>query len=236
MRSVDLLRCLCLLLALPFVPIEVWAQEIAKLPEKKPETDRPAKWEKEIAAIEKRLAEKPPAASAIFFAGSSSIRLWKLETSFEDWEVANVGFGGSEVRDTTHFADRILLKFKPKRIVFYAGDNDINSGRTAAQVSDDFAAFAAKVHASLPETTIHFIAVKPSPSRWKKYDIQKAANAKIQELAAKDKRIGYIDIVAPMLGADGQPMADLFEKDMLHLNPKGYALWTEAVRKAVIPR
>ena len=32
-----------------------------------------------------------------------------------------------------------------------------------------------------------------------------------------------------MLGADGQPKPDIYVADRLHMNPKGYALWREAV-------
>ncbi|HEY2908801.1 MAG TPA: hypothetical protein VGI99_01055, partial [Gemmataceae bacterium] len=41
-----------------------------------------AKWEKEIAAIEKRLQANPPKKDGVIFVGSSSIRLWKLDQSF----------------------------------------------------------------------------------------------------------------------------------------------------------
>jgi lysophospholipase L1-like esterase len=34
-----------------------------------------------------------------------------------------------------------------------------------------------------------------------------------------------------MLGADGKPMPDLFKKDGLHLNDKGYQIWTKVVKK-----
>ena len=39
----------------------------------------------------------------------------------------------------------------------------------------------------------------------------------------------FIDIATPMLGADGQPRAELFLGDRLHMNRAGYALWREIV-------
>ena len=198
-----------------------------------PKPDRAAKWEKEIAAIEKRLTDKPPMADPILFAGSSSIRLWDVTKSFPKLNVVNVGFGGSEVRDTTHFVERIVLKWKPKAIVLYAGDNDIASGRTPRQVSDDFKELVKTVHAKLPQTTIHFIAVKPSPSRMKLFDKQTEANKLVKSYCQTDPKLNYIDIVPVMLMADGQPNPELFQKDNLHLNERGYALWTTAIRKAI---
>jgi hypothetical protein len=35
------------------------------------------------------------------------------------------GFGGSLLSDSEHFADRIIIPYKPKRVFVYAGDNDL---------------------------------------------------------------------------------------------------------------
>src|SRR5215218_3408937 len=157
-----MMRRLTALLALVFTVIAL--AQPAK------EADRAAKWEKEVAAIEKRQAEKPPAKGGIVFAGSSSVRLWDLAKSFPDWNATNSGFGGSDVRDSTLFADRLILRHGPRAVVFYAGDNDIANGRTPEQVRDDFKAFAAAIHKARPEARIHFIAIKPSIARWKRYE------------------------------------------------------------------
>src|SRR4051812_42777629 len=134
-----------------------------------PPADRFARWEPEIAAIEKRLKESPPPKGAVAFAGSSSIRLWDLKKSFPGRAVVNVGFGGSEVRDTTHFAGRILVPVEPKAVVFYAGDNDLANGRSPEQVRDDFRDFVALVREKLPKTKVYFVPVKPSLKRWALY-------------------------------------------------------------------
>ncbi|HEX3149106.1 MAG TPA: GDSL-type esterase/lipase family protein [Gemmataceae bacterium] len=197
------------------------------------EADRAAKWEKEIAAVEKRQADHPPAKGGIVFAGSSTIRLWDIAKAFPDWSATNSGFGGSEIRDVTIFADRVILRHEPRAIVFYAGDNDINSGRSPEQVLTDYRAFVEKVHNALPKTRIYFIAIKPSPARWAKYETQSKANALIKELGAKDDRLIYVDVVPALLGRDGQPREELYVKDRLHLSPAGYEVANEIVRRAV---
>jgi lysophospholipase L1-like esterase len=211
---------------LPLLVLPVVAQP-------KYEPERAATWEKEIAAIEKRQAESPPAKGGIVFAGSSTVRLWDLAKAFPDWKATNSGFGGSEIRDVTHFADRVILKHQPRAIVFYAGDNDINSGRTPDQVVADFRSFAEAVHARLSKTKVFFISVKPSVRRWKQFDAQSKANKLVREFCGTDERLGYIDVVPAMLGGDGKPRPDLFVKDGLHLSAKGYEILNEAVRKAV---
>jgi hypothetical protein len=197
------------------------------------DADRAAKWEKEVAAIEKRQADHPPEKGGIVFAGSSTVRLWDLAKSFPDWKATNSGFGGSEIRDVTHFADRLVFKHEPRAIVFYAGDNDINSGRTPEQVLTDFRAFAEAARQKVPKAHIYFIAIKPSPARWTKFEAQAKANRLVKEFCAKDDRLAYIDVVAPLLGKDGQPREELYVKDRLHLSAAGYEVLSEAVRKAV---
>lgn len=190
--------------------------------------DQFARWNKDIAAIKERDAKEQPAPGTTVFVGSSSIRLWDLKKSFPEDKFVNHGFGGSTIADSVHFIEPLVLKLKPKVVVFYAGDNDVANGLSPQQVHADFQAFVKRVLEALPETKIVFIPIKPSPARWKLYDQQREANRLIQETIAKDqKRLVYVDVIKPMLGADGAPRAELFQKDMLHLNEAGYALWTE---------
>jgi lysophospholipase L1-like esterase len=192
-----------------------------------------AKWEKGIAAIEKRLKDAPPKPGAVFFAGSSSIVQWDLKKGFPDKGYVNVGFGGSVINDSTHFAPRILTPHKPGTVVFYAGDNDIAQNRKPQQVLDDFKAFVAAVRKGNPSCRVLFVAVKPSLARWKKFDEQTRANALVRGFCEKGERLAFVDVVPLMLGPDGTPVPELFVKDGLHLSPKGYEIWTEAVGRAL---
>ncbi|MDB5305912.1 MAG: GDSL-like Lipase/Acylhydrolase [Gemmataceae bacterium] len=197
------------------------------------DADRFARWEKEIAAIEKRLKDAPPKEGGVVFAGSSSIRLWDLKTSFPDRGYVNVGFGGAEVRDVAHFAARIVAPHKPGAVVFYAGDNDVASGRKPGQVLADFRAFCAAVHKDVPKCRVLFLSIKPSVARWKRFDDQKKTNSLVKEFCATDPRLAFVDVVPAMLGPDGTPAPELFAKDGLHLSPAGYEKWTAAVAAAL---
>ncbi len=101
------------------------------------------RWEKSIAAFEKQDKENPPPMNGVVFAGSSSIRLWDLKKSFPDLDAINRGFGGSQIIDSVHFAPRIIVKHKPRMVVLFAGDNDLNAGKSPEQVLEDFRAFVA---------------------------------------------------------------------------------------------
>ena len=189
-----------------------------------------AKWEKEISAFEASDKTNPPPREAILFVGSSSIRLWtNLAAAFPKQKTINRGFGGSQIADSVAFADRIILPYKPKMIVLYAGDNDIANGNSPEQVLADFKKFVSAIHGARPGTTIAFISIKPSPSRWHLADKQRAANQLIRALCEKEGRLGYIDVFTPMLGAGGEPRPELFVEDKLHLNAKGYELWRSVI-------
>ncbi len=127
--------------------------------------------------------------------------------------------------EVLHFADRIVIPYRPRLIVLYAGDNDIEMGRSAGQVFDDYRAFVALLHRALPNTRIIYVAVKPSPSRWSKVGEMREANRLIREFARRDSLQLFIDVFTPMLGSNGRPRPDLFLADSLHMTPKGYELW-----------
>jgi lysophospholipase L1-like esterase len=46
----------------------------------------------------------------------------------------------------------------------------------------------------------------------------------------KGDRLTFIDTYSPMLNPDGQPRAELFQKDNLHMNAEGYKLWTSLIK------
>jgi lysophospholipase L1-like esterase len=194
------------------------------------EPDPFARWEKAIAAMEQKDRKSKPPQGAVLFAGSSSTRLWNLETSFPGIPSINRGFGGSKIADSTHFASRIILPQRPRIIILYAGDNDIQGGKKAEDVHRDFMKFVQTIHAELPETRIVFIAIKPSIKRWRLVDEMRKANAFIAAEARENPKLGYVDIDMPMIGKDGLPRKELFADDGLHLNEAGYRIWTDLVK------
>lgn len=188
------------------------------------------RWTKEMAAFEKQDRESRPAPGGIVFVGSSSIRLWDLAKAFPGMPLINRGFGGSEIADSVAHVDLLVIRHKPRTVVFYAGDNDLASGKTPSAVKADFDAFVAKVHAALPQTRIAFIAIKPSLQRWAIVAKVREANALIRKVCEQDDRLGFVDVDGPMLGWDDKPRKDLFVADGLHLSGRGYELWNALVR------
>lgn len=190
-----------------------------------------AKWREAFEAFDAADKVKPVQPGGVLFVGSSSIRLWDdLEQQFQDQPVlVKRGFGGSQLSDCAAHLDRLVVAYKPRLVVLYAGDNDLNAGRTPQQVFDSYQQFVDGVHRALPDTRIAYVSIKPSPSRARLLPQVREANALIRQRAAADPRLDFIDIYQPMLGADGQPRPELFREDRLHLNAQGYALWHQVI-------
>ena len=189
------------------------------------------KWEQDIARFEAADRESPAPTDGILFIGSSSIRLWKtLAADFPKFPVINRGFGGSQIADALHFAERIVLPYRPRQIVMFAGSNDINAGKSPRQVLADFIAFRERVHRDLPKTRITFIAITPCEKRWSQLADVDEANRLVAKDCARDPRLDFVDTRAEILGRDGRPRKELFRDDQLHLSDAGYAVWVRLVR------
>lgn len=201
----------------------------------KPETRNFAAWEKEISALEAGDITNPPPQHGVLFAGSSTIRLWKtLATDFPGLPVINRGFGGSEISDTTHFADRIIFPYAPRQIVFRAGGNDLWAGKTPTEVCADFKEFVATVHARLPETEILFLAWNNSPLRSAGAARERELNRLVAAFARNQPYVKYADVADVSLDAAGRPRPELFISDQLHFNATGYQLLAERVRPLLL--
>jgi lysophospholipase L1-like esterase len=189
----------------------------------------PNRFAKEINAFAEWDSKNAIPAAPVLFVGSSSIRLWRTHESFPDLPIINRGFGGSQISDVIHFADRIVLPYRAQVIVFYAGNNDIAAGKSAQRVLEDWRQFAKLVLAGPPATRVVFLAINPSRSRWPFWPEVQKANTLIQEFCRSDPRLIFADGTTLFLGADGMPDSSLFVQDQLHLNARGYALWSKAL-------
>ncbi len=187
------------------------------------------KWEKDIAAFEEKDKASPAPQNEIVFVGSSTMRMWKTAEAFPDLKVINRGFGGSQISDAVKYADRIILPYKPRIVVVFAGGNDINVGKAPEQVAEDFKSLAGKIHAALPKTKVYYISLFPNVKRREQDAKCVKVNELIQAFLKTDERLGYIDTAKVMRAADGGPRPELLSDDGLHMNADGYKLWNEIV-------
>ena len=205
-------------------------------------TSRPVKrhdpkvWEKDIKKFEAADAKAMPAPGSVEFVGSSTIRIWDLKSAFPGLDAFNRGFGGSWSVDCDYYADRIVVKYRPRLVVYYAGDNDIGGGASAASVDRAFEDFVAKVKAGVPGVKIVYLCIKPSIARWNKWPAMRQANAMVKAFAEKTDGVSVVDCSAEMLGEDGRPRKELYRPDGLHMSAAGYEIWNLKLRPVVEQR
>ena len=129
--------------------------------------------------------------------------------------------------------DRVVLRYRPRLVVLYAGDNDLVEGRTPERLLRDYKTFAARLRSRLPATRLVFVSIKPSPSRRAYMDRARESNRLIRDAIARDSLQQYVDVFTPMLDASGQPRPELFLADSLHMTRAGYQLWRARVAPVV---
>ncbi len=196
----------------------------------KQELGTSSKWEKSITKFETADVANPPPKGGIEFIGSSTITKWTtLAQDFPGLPVFNRGFGGSQIKDTTFFAPRIIIPYSPRIIVFHAGDNDLAAGATPEQVIADLKELIELVHAKLPETESCYISLKPSVKRERLRLEQQKVNEGAMELSKCNSRFHYIDQYHMVTDAMGNPRPELFAADVLHLSETGYKLLVKLV-------
>ncbi len=195
----------------------------------------PARLEDSIQAFEAESKTIPARESAIVGIGSSSMRLWDtIHRDLAPLKIIHRGFGGSTMNDVLYFADRIVLPYRPRAVLLYEGENDAEIGIPPERIVETFHAFVAKVHETLPKTRIYIIAIKPSPNRWRIRNIIKQANELFREACYVHPLLTFIDVATPMLDEHKEPKSDIFVEDQVHMNEKGYRIWTETIRPVVM--
>ena len=189
----------------------------------------------EINEFKKLDNENFPGKGKILFTGSSSIRFWEsLEEDMEPLEVLNRGFGGAQISHVIYHFEEIIKPYNPKAIVFFCGTNDLTALKTPEETVNDFKKFYSLIRNQFGNIKVYMIGIKPSVERFYLDEEEKIFNNSIKLLASEDAYLEYIDVWDSMLNEDGSRMPELYIEDGLHMNKKGYEVWTKLVRKSLL--
>ena len=203
-----------------FVGIGLFAQET-----------KPPYWN-DIQAFKKLDSTNFPGTEKILFVGSSSFTKWKdVQDYFPGYPIINRGFGGSTLVDVMRYENDVIFTYQPKQIVIYCGENDIanDSTVTGKIVFERFKQLFTAIRTKLPGVPVIYISMKPSPSRWHMRDRVMDGNKRIKRFLKKKRHTVFVSVWHDMLGADGEPIKELFIEDRLHMNAKGYAIWQKLI-------
>ena len=190
----------------------------------------PGRFNKEIKELTGKEYHFDNNKPVLLFAGSSSIRKWNnIESSFPEYNVIKNGFGGSQFSDLIFFYNKLIAPYKPDVILIYEGDNDVAAGKETSDIIKDAKQLLSMIRNDFPETPMVFISAKPSVSRWELKKEYEKVNKKLKKLCSKTQNTYYADVWNAMLNSNGNVRDDIFVSDDLHMNDKGYELWTNKI-------
>ena len=155
-------------------------------------------------------------------------------------KAANFGIGGDR---TEHVLWRLengnFDGLKPKAIVLMIGTNNTgHQGRngyacTAQQTAEGVKLILEKLKAKAPEAKVLVLGIFPrGADKEDKFRKQNEETNAIIKGYADEKTVWYMDIGAKFLQPDGV-LAQEIMPDRLHLSPKGYEIWAEAIEPKV---
>lgn len=188
---------------------------------------QPAFYE-DIQAFKKQDSISFPPKNAILFIGSSSFTLWKdVQSDFPAHTIINRGFGGSTLLDQLRYVKDIVYPYQPKQIVIYCGENDLASSDTVSSnsVFSRFQQLFALIRDKYPDVPLVYISMKPSPSREHLLSKMREGNTMISDFLKTKQQTVFVNVYNEMIDDKGNPRAELFIEDKLHMNKQGYAIW-----------
>lgn len=204
---------------------------------RKAASEDPRVWAQSVAELVRDTRARGELEGAVLFIGSSSIRFWStLDRDMQPMVTIRHGFGGAKLADVEFYAEELVNAFAPRAVVVFAGTNDLSPGNTKPPevLLDTYRGFVAKVRADLPSTQIYFIGITPTLLRWDVWDIIRDTNELIRGFCEEQTRLHYIETGPPLLGPDGEPNADNYRFDGLHLSERGYEIWTDIIRERLM--
>ncbi|NJB72419.1 lysophospholipase L1-like esterase [Saonia flava] len=188
----------------------------------------------EVALLEKKYDSLwDSTKETIVFTGSSSVRMWhSLQNMFPGHQIVNTGFGGSQASDLLVHLNSLVLKFNPKKVFIYEGDNDISAKKKPKKILGTIQEIVDKIKQHNPETQVVLISAKPSIARWNLRKKYKNLNRKMSRYSEEHPQLAFSDVWKPMLNKR-KLKKDIFIQDGLHMNSKGYAIWYAVIQNFI---
>jgi lysophospholipase L1-like esterase len=185
-----------------------------------------------VEAFARADAAAPPPPGGLLFVGDSDIARWRgaggFEESFAGLAATNRGFGGARTWETAIHFRKAFGAFRPRTIVYCAGDNDLVAspriGPEHVHIGVEAFLESADALAPRPERFL-YLALHTAPRRRGDEARQEATNREIAALCAARPGAEFLDYRELLELPGGGLRAEAFEPDGLHFTPGFYRQW-----------
>lgn len=190
----------------------------------------PEWFDQEVADLKKKTQAKKNLPNLIAFYGSSTFTLWDdMEEHFPAYNIANLGFGGSTLEDCDEYFENVVVPLSPKLIVVYAGDNDLDNGRSPEAVLESLRSILSAKRALLPSVPLVFVSIKVSRARLHFMFKIAYTNLIIERFISDESDVQFLNITRRMISRGYLPFDACFSDDPLHMNRNGYQIWGKSL-------
>ena len=188
-------------------------------------------WMKAHEQLLERL--KPGTAEVIFF-GDSITQGWGgggkpvWDRYYAPRKAVNLGIGGDRTQHVLWRLDHGELDgIHPKVAVMMIGTNNLSSN-SPDEIASAIKLIVARLRDKLPKTKVLLLGIFPrSQTPDARRDRVRAVNDQIKGLD-DGQSVRYLDLASTFVNPDGTISKEVMP-DFLHLTPRGYRLWAEAI-------
>lgn len=193
-------------------------------------------YESRIAALAEEYAGAQK--GGVLLAGSSTIDFWDTwqEDIGADTLGYNVGIGGTVVEDWLYAYDRLVAPFEPGKIVLFLGGNNVNNlGDSGEATAKLLAELLEKMHADFPEAEIYYVLSLPVPNNFAHGVYTTEYGNLIECMKAYGEQNDWLTVIdmEDALTENGEPIAEYFRSDGIHMTAAGYAVWSAIINEVV---
>lgn len=201
-----------------------------------PPSIRESKYHDEVATLAAAPASAP---GGILMVGSSIFRKWiSCAQDLAPLPVTNRGFGGSQTRDQLLFFEQIVPSSRAAFVVWYCGSNDVNAKKSPEAILQTTKEWIARTRSALPFARILLVSVIRAPQKREDGKLSQvdAVNKGLLALSESLKGVDYLDVNPALETPAGEPVAECYGEDHLHLTPEGYRRMTVVLKPAIEKR
>ena len=171
------------------------------------------------------------------FLGSSTINLWhNIYNDLAPLKIIRRSYGGATLRDMIFNYDVIAGGYQPKQIVIYVENDlcDCDEAISVGKTFDLYRIFVQKLQKEYPMIPVYIISFKPSVARTNQLKQQQSINKLLVDYAKETKNVYFLDTTKGMYDASGHLLKNIFGDDGLHMNQKGYDIWTSEIKSILL--